>query len=440
MRQVQLFCLLLIGFLMGCTAEASTPTEETILPTVAILATEPTKITTADAESTSLATPTRETVVTATWTAAPTITATPTAVATPTVVPTSSPTSLMVCDQVPAHINVREETNEMAYSFMNYFFEDENKITFLTWSSWPDFNSDMFDVHYSRMQLKGLTWDFTDDVLTERVVTDQQPLQTPYFKDYYIDVVGVSPNNEWQLLQVSEAPKEYQGFWLVNQETGTQIIPYVPTLINWRWSDDSDMLWLIHTIHDISGDSYAIQSVVVDLTGPDAPQTVFNSWDSDMSPNLLSPTEPEPYELVFSPAHKTVLSYQIIQIDEALLNQPLTVYLHDVSQNPPQQIEAFEVTPPFFIDWNETLQDFVIIELTETGGEIYTLDRSFVYKIPIEIIKQMPNFLGVNDQGRTDANVAAYLNANLIGIGISPDLQNVVLMIRSEAWAFSCGE
>ena len=84
MRQVQLFYLLLFGFLMGCTAEASTPTEETMLPTVAILATESTKIAAADAESTSLATPTRETVVTATWTAAPTITATPTAVATPT--------------------------------------------------------------------------------------------------------------------------------------------------------------------------------------------------------------------------------------------------------------------------------------------------------------------------------------------------------------------
>ncbi|MBK7180824.1 MAG: hypothetical protein IPH82_27210 [Chloroflexi bacterium] len=134
------------------------------------------------------------------------------------------------------------------------------------------------------------------------------------------------------------------------------------------------------------------------------------------------------------------MSYKDIDFDESLLNQPLTVYSLDVSQNPPQQIEAFEVTPPFFIDWNDTLQDFVIIELTETGGEIYTLDRSFVYKIPIEIIKQMPNFLGENDQERTDANVAAYLNANLIGIGISPDLQHVVLIMRSEAWAFSCGE
>ena len=47
MRNVQLFYLLLIGFLMGCTAQVSTPTAETMLPTVAILATEPTKIATA---------------------------------------------------------------------------------------------------------------------------------------------------------------------------------------------------------------------------------------------------------------------------------------------------------------------------------------------------------------------------------------------------------
>jgi RHS repeat-associated protein len=323
---------------------------------------------------------------------------------------------------------------------MDYFFEDDNNITFLIWSDRPNFDTRPFPINYAWVQLTGLTWDFKYNVFTESSITEQQPMQKPYLEDYPVEVVGVSPNNEWQLLQITEAPEAYQGFWLVNKKTVTQIVPYVPSSIKWQWSNDSEMLWLIHTIHDISGDSYAIQSVVVDLAGTDAPQTVFNSWDTDMSPNLLSPTEPEPYELVFSPAHKTVLSYKNIEVDEALLNQPLTVYSLDVSQNPPQQIEVFEVTPPFFIDWNDTLQDFVIIELSETGGEIYTLDRSFVYKIPIEIIKQMPNLLGENDQGRTDANVAAYLNANLKGIGISPDLHHVVLMMRNKAWAFSCDE
>ncbi|MBK9051509.1 MAG: hypothetical protein IPL78_11495 [Chloroflexi bacterium] len=169
----------------------------------------------------------------------------------------------------------------------------------------------MFEMHYTRVQLKGLTWDFTDDVLTERAITDQQPLQTPYLEDYYpVEVVGVSPNNEWQLLQITDAPEAYQGFWLVNQETVTQIIPYVPALIRWEWSDDSEILWLIHALYDISGDSYGLQIVVVDLTGPDAPQTVFNSRDTDISPDLLSPRES--YKLVFSPAHKTVLTYEVL--------------------------------------------------------------------------------------------------------------------------------
>jgi hypothetical protein len=440
MRQVQLLYLVLVGILMGCTAQVSPPTEETMLPTVTVLATVPTQIATTDAQSTSVATPTREPVVTATWTVAPTIAVTPTVTAAPTIVPTSSPTSLMACDQVPAYINIQEAMNNRTHRFMDYFFEDDNNITFLIWSDRPNFDTRPFPINYAWVQLTGLTWDFKYNVFTESSITEQQPMQKPYLEDYPVEVVGVSPNNEWQLLQITEAPEAYQGFWLVNKKTVTQIVPYVPSSIKWQWSNDSEMLWLIHTIHDISGDSYAIQSVVVDLAGTDAPQTVFNSWDTDMSPNLLSPTEPEPYELVFSPAHKTVLSYKNIEVDEALLNQPLTVYSLDVSQNPPQQIEVFEVTPPFFIDWNDTLQDFVIIELSETGGEIYTLDRSFVYKIPIEIIKQMPNLLGENDQGRTDANVAAYLNANLKGIGISPDLHHVVLMMRNKAWAFSCDE
>ncbi len=436
MRHVQLFYLLLVGFLIGCTPQISTPTAETMLPTLTLLAAEPTRIATADAESTLVAAPTREPVGTATGTLSPPLTVTPTVVATPIVVSTDFPASPVVCDQVPAYINIQEEMNNRAHRFMDYFFEDENNITFLTWSSRPDSNNYMFDIHYSRKQFKGLTWDFTDDVLTERAITDQQPLQTPYLENYYpVEVVGVSQNNEWQLLQITDSSDAYQGFWLVNQETTTQIIPYVPSLINWRWSDDSEMLWLYHTLHDISGDSYGLQIVVVDLTGPDSPQIVFNSRDIDILPDLR-----DPYKLVFSPAHKTVLTYEVLTIDEALLNQPLTVYLYDVSQNPPQQIEAFEVTHPFFIDWNDTLQDFVIIELSAAGGEIVTLDRSFVYQIPIEIIKQMPNFLGENDQGRTDASVAAYLNVNLVGIGISPDLHHVVLMMRSEAWAFSCGE
>ncbi|MCC6602886.1 MAG: hypothetical protein IT327_06735, partial [Anaerolineae bacterium] len=160
MRHIQLFYLLLVGCLLGCTAQVSNSATETMLPTVAILATESTKIATADAESTSLATPTREPVVTATWTAAPTITATPTAVATPTVVPTSSPTSLMVCDQLPAYINIQEAMNNRTHRFMDYFFEDENKITFLIWSDRPNFDARPFPIHYDWMLLKGLTWDF----------------------------------------------------------------------------------------------------------------------------------------------------------------------------------------------------------------------------------------------------------------------------------------
>ncbi|MBK7920006.1 MAG: hypothetical protein IPJ94_27870 [Chloroflexi bacterium] len=142
---------------------------------------------------------------------------------------------------------------------MDYFFEDENKIAFLIWSDRPNFDTRPFPIHYDWMLLKGLTWDFKHNGFTERSITDQQPIQKPYIEDYPVEVVSVSPNNEWQLLQVSEAPEEYQGFWLVNQETVTQIVPYVPSLIDWKWSDDSEMLWLFHPLYDISGESYARQ-------------------------------------------------------------------------------------------------------------------------------------------------------------------------------------
>ncbi|MCB0153529.1 MAG: hypothetical protein KDF65_01945, partial [Anaerolineae bacterium] len=402
MRQAHSFCLLLVGLFVGCTAPVSTPANETTSPTDAMLAAEPIKTATIAAEPTSVATPL--------------VTATPPVMPTPTVVATDTPAAPMVCDQVPAYGNLREETNDLASILMDFFFEDENQITFLMWSDRPNFDTRPFPINYSWTLLRGLTWDYEGNVLTGRSITDQQPLQTPYLEDYPVDVVSVSPNNEWQLLQVTEAPEEYQGFWLVNQEMVTQIIPYVPYSPNWQWSDDSEMLWLEHLLYDISGDSYASQTVIVDLVGPEAPKTVNNFRDTDISPDLTS--SHESYELVFSPAHKTALSYERLDIDEALLNQPLTAYLYDVAQNPPQQIEMFAITPPVFIDWSHTLEAFVIIELSATGGEIYTLDRSLVYQIPIEIIKLMPNFLSARDQGRTDASVAAYLNANLYGLGI----------------------
>ena len=221
------------------------------------------------------------------------------------------------------------------------------------------------------------------------------------------------------------------------------MIPYVPVSSQWKWSNDGRMLWLIYTLQDIDGETYASESMIVDLTTPVSPQIVFQSWDSNQSqsPNLLSPDE---YELIFSPVDKTVLSYEFIASSEP--NPPddlLEVYRIDVSQNPPQLLDTYEAHYPFLIDWSDTLQDFLVLELSSTGAVLYTLNKNVVYEIPMSVIEQMPQVLGMDGQIRTDFSAEVNmmsLHSNLKRVAISPNLQHVVLMSRNRAWAFSCSD
>jgi hypothetical protein len=341
---------------------------------------------------------------------------------------------------------------------MNFVFESEDMITFLIWSArpYPGATPTPFvgpiagggrptnGISQSRrVLLKGQTWDLNSGDLVESPVTEQNAMQSPCGQDCPLEVIGVAPDNSWQLLQITDAPADYQGLWLANKETVTNLIPYVPFYSQWQWSNDSRMLWLIYTLQNIDGETYAFESMIVDLAESASPQIVFQSWNPDQSqsPSLLSPDE---YELIFSPVDKTVLSNEFISFSEPNPpNDQLEVYRIDVSQNPPQLLDTYEAHYPFLIDWSDTLQDFLILELNATGAVIYALNHDVVYEIPIEVIKQMPRLIGMDAQIRTDLSTEVdimVLSSILTRIAISPDLQSVVLMDQARAWAFSCSD
>lgn len=379
--------------------------------------------------------------------ATPTLTAIPTM---PVLLQPNVTTSPLVCSQVKSYINIQQETNNESWRLMDFVFENENTLTFLMWSDRPDPGptptprtgppAELRRSH--RILLKGLTWDFNSSHLVENPVTGQSAIQNPCGLACLLEVVGVAPDNSWQLLQLTDVPTDYQGFWLVNQDTVANLIPYVPSSTQWRWSNDSRMLWLIYTLHDMSGESYAFESMVVDLSAPASPQIVFQSWNPDqIVPNLLSPVE---YNLVFSRADKTVLSYESISFSEPNPpNNQLEVYRIDTSQNPPQLLDTYKARYPFLIDWSDTLQDFVVLELSVTGAVIYALNHEVVYEIPMEVIKQMPQLVGMDGHIRTDFSTEVdlmILNSILERVALSPNLQHIVLMDQSRAWAFSCSD
>jgi hypothetical protein len=468
-----LFVFMFIGsgillLLAGCTGEGF---QVEIEPTAPVATLSPTPVA-------ALPSATETALATAIATAEPEPVSTPTlepsAMATP-ILPTPTPTipallqpnratMPVVCRQFKSYINIQQETNNVSNWLMNFVFEQEDVITFLMWSNRPYPESSPTPVitpvsegggppyplgelsQSRRVLLKGQTWDFNTGTLVETPVTEQDAMQNPCDQDCPLEVIGVAPDNSWQLLQITEAPAEYQGLWLVNEETVYNLVPYVPFFSDWRWSADSRMLWLLYTLQYIDGETYGAEDMVVDLATPALPRIVFRSWDAGQWQwlNYLPPSR-DGYEFVFSPADKTMLAYEYFGAASLIpQDNRLYVYHIDFSADTPHLQEVYEARFPTRIDWSEALQDFVVTELSSAGAAIYALNHEVVYEIPMEVIKHMPRLVGVDGQIRTDLNTEIDITPlywRLTRIAISPDLQHVVLMSeRGEAWAFSCSD
>lgn len=459
---VCVFMSLNIILLAGCAGEVSQIETEPTLPLA----------TSAPTQAAVLQSQTETVPVAAISTAEPDPISTPTLEPSATDIPPITPNMPMllqpnastvpvVCKQVKSYINIQLETSNDSRWLMDFVFEEENVLTFLMWSSrpYPGPTPTPFvgpiegggvpvgELSRSRrVLLKGQTWDFNRGILVESAVTDQDAIQSPCEPDCSLEVIGVSPDNGWQLLQITEAPADYQGLWLANKETVINLVPYVPVYSYWQWSNDSHMLWLIYSLQDINGETYGSESMVVDLTLPATPQIVFRSWDGNpyqlqSPPNLLSPDE---YDLVFSPEDKTVLLYKNIGSSSHIPSDgQLDVYVFDVTKNPPQLLSTYEAHFPFILDWSTILQDIVILEIASTGAVVYTLNDDVVYEIPVEIIKQMPQLFSVDGRVKADFSneeIIMRLFLNLDRVAISPDLKQIVLMNEREAWVFSCSD
>jgi hypothetical protein len=449
--------------LVGCMGEGF---QVGVEPTVSVATLSPTPM-----ASLQSATETAFVIATATTKSEPVSTPTlePSATDTP-IPPTPTPTmptllqpntaaTPIMCSQFKSYINIQQETDNARW-LMDFVFEQEDVITFLMWSDRPypgptptpfvgtiepggpppgEFSQSR------RVLLKGQTWDFNRETLVETPVTEQDAIQNPCDQDCPLEVIGVAPDNSWQLLQITEAPAEYQGLWLVNEETVYNLVPYVSIFSDWRWSADSRMLWLFYMLQDRGGETYGSERLVVDLAAPALPRIVFRSWDAGQWQwlNFLPPSR-DGYEFVFSPADKTVLAYEFFGAPSLIPeDNRLYVYHIDFSADPPHLQDVYEARFPTLIDWSESLQDFVVTELSSAGAAIYALNHEVVYEIPMEVvIGQMPQLLGRDGQTRTDFDAEEIMLRfywNIERVAISPDLQHVVLMSeRGEAWAFSC--
>ena len=357
-----------------------------------------------------------------------------------------------MCQQLISYVSIQKETNNESSRLMSFNFNDDNSITFLMWSDRPapettipaSPGSSNFTLGGSnRLLLRGLNWNLSSGTLMELPISEQTPLQNPCPNNCPLEVVGVAPDNSWQLVQITDAPTEVRGLWLVNQNVVEQLIPYVPSYSKWEWSSDSQRLWINYTVQDISGDSFAFDSMMVDLSTQNSPFILYRSFNNSQTSvgQLLSPSE---YNLAFSS-----LSYEVLAQRVSTIFSPSTpvdeskIYRIDMSTSEPEVLEVYEASPPFLIDWSVSLQDFIVLEIHSNEVVVYTLDKRVIFQIPLEAIYQMPDLLGTDRKIRTDLSTEVdlgVLHGILQRIAISPELDSLLLMDQSRAWAFSCLE
>lgn len=444
-----LFAVCLILQLIACTGENPRPEIPSTLPkTVSAIEEVPSSQT--ESES-ATGTPTLSPVT-----------------STPTIEPLSSEVSTMtpdvaaiiqpdasavpvICSQIRSFVDIQEATNNDSWRLMDFQFSRNDELVFLMWSNRPypgpsptPFSDRPPEPNRSRrVLLIPQIWNLVSGELTEMSLSNQDAITSPCDGDCPLEVVSASPGGNTQLLQVTEAPSEYQGLWLGNEESLTNLVPYVPVYSRWEWSSDGQLLWLIYTLQDLTGETFGLESMVVDISSMEAPVVLYQSSDSEISDaeNRLSPIE---YEIAFSPEEKTVLAYEYVDSSESLaLDDQLEVYHFDVSQSPPLLLSTHFASYPFLIDWSDTLRDFVILEFTDTGATFYTLSLDLVFDLPLEALREMPDLVGIDGQIRTDLESEIDLMAlyrRIERVEVALDRQSLILMSSNEVWAFSCSE
>jgi hypothetical protein len=195
-----------------------------------------------------------------------------------------------------------------------------------------------------------------------------------------LEIIGQSPNREWQLVQVHDWLVEKSGVWLVGKNEMIRLIPYI-THLQWQWATDSCLLWIVYSDPELGGYTLVAQldnPVVTRGTGP---------ITQDL-PYLLDPW----YHIVaFSPIGKVAISTTSFEFPQLDSDELFTINLTDtftVTASP-------RVIPGIVtVNWNESTQSFLLEIVKESGVEIQDMSGNTLIVIPrntLEMFHSLPD-------------------------------------------------
>lgn len=182
-----------------------------------------------------------------------------------------------------------------------------------------------------------------------------------------LEIIGQSPDEQWQFIQISDTGEEYAGMWVVSQEQAVHLINYVPSSSTWQWAVDSSLLWFIHGREEYGADSLIIQL--------DNPITVTRSETGNENP--LDPTY---YFMAFSPQDKTVISTD--DPFERGLPDMDKLYSFDLAQSFSKAVGTKVIPGITNVVWNEATQSYLLAIIQGNNTDIRTLDGTTLVRIP----------------------------------------------------------
>lgn len=286
-----------------------------------------------------------------------------------------------ICSAPPSRFDIQNTLD--IYDISSLHFLDEETLVFYGWAPRPtpqigiettvsttptkEETSALGGFVSARLLFKQGLINLTTGNIISSTLDFASLLNNPCRINCPLEILGESPNQQWQLLQISDVNESQIGVWIVSEDQMVRLVDYVPSSSTWQWSEDSSLLWFVHTTEEHGADSL--------ITWLDQPVTVTRSEDS-----INNPLDPTYYFLAFSPLEKTVVSTGD-PFEQGLPDKD-EVYTFDLTQSLSQPLEAQIIPEITNVTWNEATQNYLLSIVQEAGTEIRTLDGNVLARIP----------------------------------------------------------
>lgn len=328
-----------------------------------------------------------------------------------------------ICKEPPQQFSLRKELGIVRLASLR--FESEQVITFEGWAPRsepvampPTVESALGESRgafaSSRIQLRSGQLDLANGRLSSRLLAVGEALSNPCSQQCPLEVIGQSPDGQWQLMQVTDWLEEEMGIWLGSSEGATRLVAYVPSSPQWQWSTDSTLLWLTYPDAD-----YGAHAVTVWL---DTPPTIrITDYQDVLNPSL--------YFLAYSPLDSTVRSVPSFELGNARTEEVFSVSLTDVFG----KVNGIQTMPGIIAtNWNEATQSFVAQVVTADGISFQELPEGKRLLIPNDNLASLfPSFTDARRSlpfGISAANDSA----------VSETGDRLALINSGELWIFEC--